>query len=91
MPVFVAGEGERFERGRCYIVEPAAHLIPAERSFGALVKDAGAAYSNRTIDLLFRSMAAGVGERFIGVVLSGTLDEGSRGIAAIHAAGAGRW
>jgi chemotaxis response regulator CheB len=87
LPVFVAGEGERFERGCCYIGEPAAHLVLAERSFGALVKEAGTARRSRTIDLLFRSMAAGVGKRFISVVLSGALDDGPRGMAAIHAAG----
>src|ERR671938_1120049 len=50
MPVHVAGEGERFERGHCYIGEPAAHLTLAARSFGALVADPKAEHRNRTID-----------------------------------------
>jgi two-component system chemotaxis response regulator CheB len=87
MPVVVAAEGERFEPGRCYIGEPAAHLTLAARGFGGLVADPGAAHRNRTIDLLFRSLAARGGDRVVGVVLSGALDDGARGLAAIHAAG----
>jgi two-component system chemotaxis response regulator CheB len=44
-------------------------------------------YRNRTIDALFRSVAAHAGSRMVGVVLSGSLDDGSRGLAAIKAAG----
>jgi chemotaxis response regulator CheB len=44
-------------------------------------------YGNRTIDLLFHSVAAWAGPRAIGVILSGTLDDGSRGLAATHEAG----
>jgi two-component system chemotaxis response regulator CheB len=41
----------------------------------------------RTIDTLFNSLARHAGQRAIGVVLSGSLDDGSRGLAAIHDAG----
>jgi two-component system chemotaxis response regulator CheB len=37
--------------------------------------------------LLFTSIAKYAGKRMIGVVLSGSLDDGSRGLAAIHEAG----
>ncbi|OSI78669.1 chemotaxis protein CheB [Bradyrhizobium canariense] len=86
-PVVVADEGQSFEAGTVYIGEPAAHLVLAERSFGELVQDPDHAYRNRTIDLLFRSVAAYAKPRVIGVVLSGSLDDGSRGLASIHAAG----
>ncbi|BAH77151.1 chemotaxis protein CheB [Solidesulfovibrio magneticus] len=39
------------------------------------------------IDIFFRSMAKESGERAIGVILSGTGSDGSRGIGAIHEAG----
>jgi two-component system, chemotaxis family, protein-glutamate methylesterase/glutaminase len=87
MPVIIAEQGEQFERGRCYIGEPSAHLTLAERSFGGLTNDPDAAHRGRTVDLLFQSLAAYGGPRVIGVVLSGSLDDGSRGLAAIHAAG----
>jgi two-component system, chemotaxis family, protein-glutamate methylesterase/glutaminase len=44
-------------------------------------------YRNRTIDLLFSSVAARARLRAIGVVLRGALSDGSRGLAAIHLAG----
>jgi two-component system chemotaxis response regulator CheB len=39
------------------------------------------------VDLLFKSIAVRVGTRMIGVVLSGALDDGARGLAAIHHSG----
>ncbi|MCK1587768.1 chemotaxis protein CheB [Bradyrhizobium sp. 169] len=86
-PIVIADEGQSFEAGTVYIGQPAAHLVLAERSFGELVQDPGFAYRNRTIDLLFRSVAAHAKPHVIGVVLSGSLDDGSRGLASIHAAG----
>jgi chemotaxis response regulator CheB len=87
IPVVIAGDGDRFEAGVAYIGEPAAHLTLVARSFGELVEDPQRTYSNRTVDLLFRSVAMHGRERTIGVVLSGSLDDGSRGLAAIHATG----
>lgn len=41
---------------------------------------------NRTIDALFVSLASHAGPRAIGIILSGALQDGSKGLAAIHAA-----
>jgi two-component system, chemotaxis family, protein-glutamate methylesterase/glutaminase len=87
LPIVIAAEGERLEPGTVYIGEPASHLTLASKTFGAIVDDAKARYRNRTVDLLFASIAAHAGPRGIGVVLSGSLDDGSRGLAAIHHAG----
>ena len=87
MPVKVAGDGDKFEVGTVYVGEPTDHLTLAKNSFGLLIDDPGRHHRNRTIDLLFRSVAAHGGKRMIGVVLSGSLDDGSRGLAAINAAG----
>lgn len=87
MPVVIADQGERFRRGTVYVGEPAEHLTLAARSFGLLVEDPGRFHRNRTVDLLFRSVAAHGEGRVVGVVLSGALDDGARGLAAIHEAG----
>ena len=87
MPVLVAIQDEHFEAGRAYIGEPAEHLTLAAKNFGLLVEDPDRRYRNRTVDLLLMSLAEHAGARSIGVILSGFLDDGSRGLAAIHHAG----
>jgi two-component system chemotaxis response regulator CheB len=86
MPVVVATEAESFTPGTCYIGEPAGHLTLVARDQAHLVLGSGDRYRNRTVDTLFESLARHAGRRTIGVVLSGSLDDGSRGLAAIHAA-----
>ena len=87
MPIHIAVEGERFEPSHAYIGEPADHLTLAAKSFGDLVADPHRQYRNRTVDLLFHSVAAHGKACTIGIILSGSLDDGARGLAAIHAAG----
>src|SRR5947209_13190865 len=87
LQVVIAEDGDRLQLGTCYIGEPAEHLTLAARSRVHLLDDPSNSYRNRTIDALFRSVAAHAGSRMVGVVLSGSLDDGSRGLAAIKAAG----
>jgi chemotaxis response regulator CheB len=87
LPVVIAEDGDRLQLGTCYIGEPAEHLTLAAKSRVHLLDDPTNSYRNRTIDALFRSVAAHARSRMIGVVLSGSLDDGSRGLAAIKAAG----
>lgn len=87
LPVLIATDDERFRPGHVYIGKPEEHLTLAANSFGALIDDPEAVHRNRTADLLFRSVAVHAGSRMVGIVLAGALDDGSRGLAAIHAAG----
>ena len=80
MPVVIARHGELLHHGVCYIAETFAASngwtwLPDHR------------YTTRNIDQLFISLAQHFGARTIGVVLSGQLDDGARGLAAIKKAG----
>lgn len=86
-PVLIASEGEGFEIGSVYIGEPAEHLTLISKNLGRIIDDPNRVYRNRTTDLLFQSVAEYGRGRLVGVVLSGSLDDGSRGLAAIHDAG----
>jgi two-component system chemotaxis response regulator CheB len=87
LPVLIASEGDRFRVGHCYVGEPNAHLSLAANSNVRLVEGGENRHRNRTVDILFDSVAVHAGARGIGVVLSGALDDGSRGLAAIRHAG----
>jgi chemotaxis response regulator CheB len=87
IPLIIAEEAECLAAGNCYIGEPDGHLTLVDRHIAHLVPGAGHRLRNRSIDTLFNSLAAHAGRRVIGIVLSGGLDDGSRGLAAIHAAG----
>jgi two-component system chemotaxis response regulator CheB len=87
LPVLIAERGAHFKVGTCYIGEPADHLALAESNQIRLVPGADDEYRNRTVDLLFASVALHAKKRGIGIVLAGALDDGSRGLAAIHHAG----
>jgi chemotaxis response regulator CheB len=90
LPVVIAAQGERFELGTIYIGEPSEHLTLAAHSFGEIVDDPNRNYGNRTVDLLFKSMAAHASTRMIGVVLSGSLYQDS--VIMTHRPNlAGRW
>jgi chemotaxis response regulator CheB len=87
LPVVIPDEDQEFRVGVCYIGEPAAHLSLAARNHVHLIEGAQDKYRNQTVDLLFTSVAAQARTRAIGVVLRGSLSDGSRGLAAIHFAG----
>lgn len=86
-PIRIAEAGRRFEAGTVYIGEPSQHLAMAASGFCVLVRDPHRAYGNRTIDLLFRTVSEHGNGHMIGVILSGSLDDGSRGLSLIHHAG----
>jgi two-component system, chemotaxis family, protein-glutamate methylesterase/glutaminase len=85
MPIVIPRHGELLHRGVCYIAEPSQHLMVGPGLRADLLPDHR--YTTRNIDQLFTSLARHYGARTIGVVLSGQLDDGTRGLAAIKKAG----
>src|SRR5262249_35015412 len=79
---------ERFEKGRIYLAPRDHHLI-VDDSRLLLTRGAKEHYTRPAVDPLFRSAAAARGPGVIGVVLTGSGDDGVSGLIAIKEAGGG--
>lgn len=86
LPAAAAVDGEPLRPGRIYVAPPDLHLMVAD----GLVRTSRGPRQNGvrpSADPLFRSAALYGGPRTIGVVLSGTLDDGALGAAAVEQRG----
>lgn len=86
LPVKPAKSGELIERGRVYVAEPGRHLLLHDDHI-LLRRGPRENMARPAIDPLFRSAACSFGARVIGIVLSGALDDGTAGLAAIKRCG----
>jgi two-component system CheB/CheR fusion protein len=79
-------DGMLVERDAIYLIPPKKEMIIAGGRLLLTDKDPATGLS-LPIDTFFRSLAQDFGDRAVGVVLSGTGSDGSRGVRAIHEAG----
>ncbi len=79
-----ARDGERLRRGRI-AVAPSDHHLGVEGRRLRVWRGARANGHRPAIDVLFRSAAHSAGPRVIAAVLSGTMDDGAAGLAAVRA------
>lgn len=86
LPIRRAEEGMRVESNSVYLIPPKKEMIISGGRLLLTDKDPKQALT-MPIDRFFRSLAQDAGERAVGVILSGTGSDGSRGIRDIHAAG----
>lgn len=86
LPARQAVDGEPVRPGRIYVATNDRHLLLLD---GRLRLSRGPAENNHrpAVDPLFRSVARAAGRRAVGVVLSGSRDDGAAGLASIAAAG----
>ncbi|HEX6037151.1 chemotaxis protein CheB [Longimicrobium sp.] len=82
LPAAHAVDGEAIRPGRIYVAPPGRHLLIHDGTVRLVAgpRENGAIPA---VDPLFRSAARWHGERVIGVVLSGNLDDGAAGLVAI--------
>ena len=82
LPAAHAVDGEEIRAGRIYVAPPNYHvLVKAGRVRG--VRGPSENGHSPAADPLFRTAARDYGRRVVGVVLSGTLDDGTAGLQAV--------
>src|SRR5919199_687746 len=86
LPAAHPEDGELLQTGHIAVAPPDRHLL-LEQGRLRLTQGPKENRFRPAIDPLFRSAAAAYGPRVIGVVLSGALDDGTAGMAAIKARG----
>jgi two-component system chemotaxis response regulator CheB len=86
LPVWQAADGAPFGSGQIAVGPPNHHLLVG-RGHCRLIRSPREHGNRPALDPLFRSAALSYGPRVIGVILSGTLDDGTAGLRAIKQSG----
>jgi two-component system CheB/CheR fusion protein len=86
MPIHRVESGMQVEPNCIYLIPPKMEMAISNGKLLLTEKSAERTFSH-PIDHFFRSLASDVGQYSIGVILSGTGSDGSRGIRDIHEAG----
>jgi two-component system chemotaxis response regulator CheB len=86
LPAASAEHGQKLEAGRIYVAVPGRHLITLDHRI--VLSEGPTENGHRpALNAMFRSVAVAFGPRAIGVLMSGVLDDGVLGLAAIKSRG----
>ena len=86
LPATHPSDYQKIEHGRIYVA-PADHHLLIERGYVRVVRGPKENRHRPAIDPLFRSAAVAYGPQVVGVVLTGSLDDGTAGLFAIKQRG----
>lgn len=86
LPAVQPKDGQKIEKGKIYVAGPDCHLLVHE-GYVRMVRGPNENRHRPAVDPLFRSAAAAYGNRVVGVVLTGSLDDGTSGLQAIKRSG----
>jgi two-component system, chemotaxis family, protein-glutamate methylesterase/glutaminase len=86
LPVEDADDKQPIQKGRVYLAPPDYHLLVEPGHF-ALSVDERVHFARPSIDVLFESAADAYGETVIGVILTGSNDDGAHGLARVKERG----
>lgn len=82
-PVVEPDSGEPIRHGRVYLAPPGYHLlVEGDDTFG-LSTEGPVTWARPSIDVLFESAAQAWGSHLVGVLLTGSSDDGARGVATL--------
>ena len=83
LPIKEADEKESIEHGKVYIAPPNYHLLIERNKTFSLTIDERVNFARPSIDVLFESAAEAYKNKLIGIVLTGSNNDGTNGIKRI--------
>jgi two-component system chemotaxis response regulator CheB len=86
LPVEAAADGVKIRPGRAYVAIPDHHLL-VKNGHMSVVRGPRENRHRPAIDPLFRTAAKAYGPRVVGVILTGSLDDGTAGMIAVKVRG----